>query len=151
MAAAAATLEALRADPRLAPFVDGDDAADTSAFTSKALGSSSAATATHALAEGIQQLELALRSEVVSKHTELLHNLTRRARARAGGGQRTRCTRAKAGNTMSARAESPARAAREPLCVCGGTAADGAGALATLPEPAIFRGLHTACKSPMVR
>ena len=76
--AAAETLQALRRDPLLAAFVDGDDAADTTAFTSRALGSSSAATATHALAEGIQQLELALRSEVVSKHTELLQNLTRR-------------------------------------------------------------------------
>ena len=49
---------------------------DTAAFANKTLGTRSSATQSHALSEGIQQLELSLRSEVVAKHEELLEQLS---------------------------------------------------------------------------
>ena len=64
--------------PALARFADDDfDDAAAMAYTSAVLGSGSAASATHQLSEGTQALEGALRTEVLSRHVELLQQVSR--------------------------------------------------------------------------
>ena len=64
--------------PALARFADEDfDDAAAMAYTSAVLGSGSAASATHQLSEGTQALEGALRTEVLSRHVELLQQVSR--------------------------------------------------------------------------
>jgi hypothetical protein len=64
--------------PALARFADDDfDEAAAMAYTSAVLGSGSAASATHQLSEGTQALEGALRAEVLSRHVELLQQVSR--------------------------------------------------------------------------
>ena len=82
MAAAAAGAVAkavlLAKAPALARFADEDfDDAAAMAYTSAVLGSGSAASATHQLSEGTQALEGALRAEVLSRHVELLQQVSR--------------------------------------------------------------------------
>ena len=70
--------------PALARFADDDfDDAAAMAYTSAVLGSGSAASATHQLSEGTQALEGALRAEVLSRHVELLQQVSRCATALA--------------------------------------------------------------------
>ena len=74
--------------PALARFADDDfDEAAAMAYTSAVLGSGSAASATHQLSEGTQALEGALRAEVLSRHVELLQQVSRCA-AQAARGRR---------------------------------------------------------------
>jgi len=77
-----AALAAIKSDALLSVFLDD---LDTGAFTSSVLANSSAATSTHALSEGIQQLELSLRTEVVARHEELLDQLSGREDHPGGG------------------------------------------------------------------
>ena len=77
LAAAMALPEAvasLSTHPLLKDFLT--DGLDTAAFANKTLGSRSSATAAHALSEGISGLEQSLRAEVVSRHEELLEQLS---------------------------------------------------------------------------
>ncbi len=70
--------------PALVRFADDDfDAEAAMAYTSAVLGSGSAASAAHQLGEGTQALEGALRAEVLSRHVELLQQVSRCGRGTA--------------------------------------------------------------------